>query len=238
MIVLICLNMFDFYYYSPRYPKVEGKLKIKEDSWVTSEEERVIKELQKSYSDQPVADEYRILFLGSSQTRGIGATKHEDVFVYQLEQKLNQNSRQQTFRCFNGAIPGSNARVQYELYMKEFIQLRPNMVAINLSNNDNDFDEREFVDYLEKIIRFNKEKDIKTVFILEPNSIEHRYFVPLHDVMKEIAFRNDIVIFDLHNFLRERYDSGFIWWDSVHMSSYGHKLSAEFLYEKLLGLTK
>ena len=48
--------------------------------------------------------------------------------------------------------------------------------------------------------------------------------------------RFGVPVLDLHGHLSapEVVDSGFLWWDYVHLSSYGHRRAAEWLAPQLL----
>jgi lysophospholipase L1-like esterase len=233
IVFLAVVNLFYFYIMAPRYPALEGRLKQKEEYWIDAEEKRIKEGVEKLYAPAD-PQKYRILFLGSSQTWGAGVAKDEDIFVSRLQRKFDQNPLMSgKVELINGAISGTNAKRLFAIYKSEFYKLNPDMVVINLSNNDNVYDEREFQRYLERFVKFDRKAGIKTVFVLEPNSIEHRYLLPMHGPMMDVAAENNVPVLDLNDYLRQRYDSGFIWWDSVHMTSYGHKLAAEFLYEEI-----
>ncbi|MBF0386093.1 MAG: hypothetical protein HQL27_09545 [Candidatus Omnitrophica bacterium] len=233
VIVLAIYHIYDYFYAAQRYPKMEGKLKQIEEAWVLNEEKR-IKDLLKTEEvlNKPLG-QYRILFLGSSQTWGAGALKDEDVFPARIERELNTPDDKLKYRCINAGISGLVAKSIYELYEKDFIKIMPDLAIINLSNNDNPYVDNEFVYYLEKFCLLNREKRIKTIFILEPNSLEHRFYLPLHDPMKAVAEKYGIPVLDLNKFLADNHEEGFQWWDSVHMSSFGHKLSAKYLTQEI-----
>ena len=54
--------------------------------------------------------------------------------------------------------------------------------------------------------------------------------------MSEVTDRGKVPIISLHSHLSNRdiYDSGIIWWDVVHMTSYGQQKAAEFIANGLL----
>jgi hypothetical protein len=53
--------------------------------------------------------------------------------------------------------------------------------------------------------------------------------------VRNVAGEFDAPVFDLYSYLNsdDVYDSGFLWWDSVHLSSYGQDLAAQWLALKL-----
>ena len=51
--------------------------------------------------------------------------------------------------------------------------------------------------------------------------------------MQTIAATNDVPVIPMHEYLGRNYTRGFLWWDHVHLTSYGHQLFAERLYQGL-----
>ncbi len=175
----------------------------------------------------------RILFLGSSQTWGEGATRVADGYVPQSERRLNTKAGpNERYECINAGIQGLKAEEAAELYKAEWLAFQADLVIVNLSNNDKV--PMAFEQGLTQLAELNKTRGIKTLFCLEPNSIEHApNGLPLHAVMRQVAEAHAIEVVDLHGYLAERYDNGFVWWDNVHPSSYGHGLIADFLCPKI-----
>jgi lysophospholipase L1-like esterase len=111
----------------------------------------------------------------------------------------------------------------------------PNLVVMNLSNNDavKKFDRR-----LVSLLKQNEKLGALSLFVLEGNSIEHTgEKMPLkHDMMARVAEKFDIPLLDLHGRLSDAdiYDTGFLWWDRAHMTSYGQSIAAEFIAQGAL----
>jgi len=181
------------------------------------------------YGTRPQPGTHRILFLGSSQTWGSGATREEECFVSVIQDRLDRRNGP-CFECINGGINGANSRALLELFMREWIKLEPETVVINLSHNDAISVPlaREFESCLERFVAINESKNIKTVFVLEANSIEATPGdLQLHPVMRTVGIRHGVPVVELHAFLKTKYDCGFLWWDSVHPTSFGHRLIAD-----------
>jgi lysophospholipase L1-like esterase len=53
--------------------------------------------------------------------------------------------------------------------------------------------------------------------------------------MRKVSETYKIPCIDLDDYLagKEIYDSGFLWWDYVHLTSYGHKTAAGFVAESI-----
>jgi hypothetical protein len=82
------------------------------------------------------------------------------------------------------------------------------------------------------------------VLVLEANSPEvaqdpippdeNAELLKRHGEMREIAKKHGLKVIDLHHYLSDPAvaDSGFIWWDFVHLTSYGQKLYAARLLKE------
>lgn len=139
------------------------------------------------------------------------------------------------YECINAAIIGQSSDILLECYEENWLKLAPKMVVIILSNNDV-FEDR-FESSLERFAALNREHNIKTVFVLEANCLEMRpNDLLMHPVMRKVAERNHIPIIDLHAYLKQNYDRGFLWWDFVHLTSFGHRLAADCLFDGLRGI--
>ena len=74
---------------------------------------------------------------------------------------------------------------------------------------------------------------------LEPNEYEDLDLLldlsENHDIMKKLAKQFDTPFIEPYEILRstEVIDSGFLWWDYVHMTSYGYSVLGEFIWKKL-----
>jgi lysophospholipase L1-like esterase len=50
--------------------------------------------------------------------------------------------------------------------------------------------------------------------------------------MREVAARHAIPVVEVHDALAAERDSGFLWWDRVHLTSYGQERLARHLFEQ------
>ena len=137
--------------------------------------------------------------------------------------------------CLNAGFSAQFASELYSIYTGELIKYQPDYIILNLSFNDVDTDEYEFRESLQNFIALNSENNIETIFSLEAASIETdtRKLQSKHMIMREIADENRVPVLDLHGHLAEYYDTGFLWWDAVHLTSYGHLLAGEFMAENV-----
>jgi lysophospholipase L1-like esterase len=101
------------------------------------------------------------------------------------------------------------------------------MLVVNMSNNDADM--KTFGSNLKEFVNING-AHVKTVFVLEANSPETGTNIEeKHIVMKQVAEELDVPIIDLHSYLSSQNNTGILWWDKVHLTAYGHFLSAQYL---------
>ncbi len=180
---------------------------------------------------------YRLLFIGTSQTIGAGGSELAKTFVVRnhfLVQKLLPKNI--GFESINMAISGSNSKELYEIYQKNYLALKPDLVIINLSNNDNNENfEISIINFLE----LNRQNKIKSVLLEEANSREtdqENDLLENHKVLRKLALKYNIPVLPLHDYLKSNdvFESGIQWWDFVHLTSYGQELVAKWLAPKLM----
>jgi len=242
-LVILSFFIFNIYYFylSPRYPKwgsftntMPREFNIAEGNyWKNASPDFICKNIIDKYMNENVKNVFRILFIGSSQTWGAGTSEESKTFVSAIEEKLNglpDNHIQ--YECINTGISGLDSSQLLDLYIKEWIKLAPKIAVINLSINDKDID--TFSANLDKFIQFNNSRGIKTILVLEANSIEH---VPgstaNHEVMRKVGEKNGVRIVDMHKYLKENYDQGILWWDVMHLTDFGQELIAGHLFQIL-----
>jgi lysophospholipase L1-like esterase len=179
----------------------------------------------------------RILVLGTSQTWGSGAARPEDVWVRRLEAALQREAAPgEGFQLIDGGLPGENAKELRKVYEKRWIQWQPELVLVDLGNNDRDA--AELARELERIASLSAERGIRLAFVPEPNCIESRGPGSLavlranHAAMRQVAGRLGIPVVEVHDALVAEADTGFLWWDRVHLTSYGQERLAALLFDQ------
>ena len=62
--------------------------------------------------------------------------------------------------------------------------------------------------------------------------------MPTHQIMRETAARFGIRTANLHKHLNsgERINSGFLWWDQVHLTSWGQSLLVDYILPNIHGM--
>lgn len=212
-----------------RYPRAKFDA---EAAWLTVEVNQITEEIRARYP-RAHPGVTRILVVGTSQTWGAGATRADEGFVSVLERRLEAERPGRDFECVNGGVSGLRAPRLLELFRQEWLALEPDLVVLNLSNNDKDA--AAFAQALHGFARLCAEHGIPALFALEANSSE---VVPgelvLHPTMRAVAAEHAIPVVDVHRELERSAGRGFLWWDFVHPTSFGHRLVAEALLPAVL----
>lgn len=234
LLLLILSPLFSFTYYGFLSDRpLFAKLYFKAVTWAygyrsnIETKEEVLSRLSRQVPTEDPSHPVRVLLIGSSQTWGAGASRAEKTFARRLEDRLNEKGSSKKYEVINTGISGEKSFGLYEFYTREWIAWRPHVAAIDLSNND--VDPERFAETLRKWARFNREKGIQTLFILEANAPEAiKEGLPAnHEKMREVAGEFKIPLVDLHGCLKQRYDEGILWWDFVHPTNLGHEWAAE-----------
>jgi lysophospholipase L1-like esterase len=232
----IILFSTDFLWLSNRYPvpgsRIEQLFNFERVGFKVNVEvgDAVIKRILETY--EQTHKKFRILFVGSSQTWGAGAAKVGDTMAEQVEKILNETHSRKV-EVINTGIIGGRSKDLFRIYEDGFISLRPDMVIINLANNDQD--KEAYRANLEKFVQLNKQKKIQTVFVLEPNYLDalNAQLVINHEVMRSVGKLHNIPVIDLHDYLTQHFDDGLMWWDYVHMTSFAQRVAAKVIVESL-----
>lgn len=212
-----------------RYPLADRQALVEEAKHLTDTTHYVRHIIEKEHSRSLSPGEERIVFLGTSQTWGVGATLRTETFVSRLESLLNQNRPpDRRLLALNGAVPGSISPFLAGHYRDFLAGYEHSWLMVNLGVNDND------TEILRENLRDTalaaRKNGVKPVFCMEALSIETRPDGPKRGfVVREVAEELGIPVFNLHEAVRNAQDDGLFWWDSVHPTSYGHRRIAEVL---------
>ena len=203
----------------------------------------VVARLRASYPRPKPDGVVRILALGGSQTWGMGARRSEETWFRRLEARLDADAPAGLrYEVISAGIPAYKVPWLYELYAGDWIGLEPDVLLLNVGHNDDDLEALEAS--LRAFAAFNRARGIRTVLVPEANSTDSRTAV--HElearqaVVRRVAAREGLPLVEMHEPLERRKDDGFLWWDRVHLTSFGQRLLAERLYEEratLLGPT-
>ena len=185
-------------------------------------------DIQSYLAENPFRHGTRILFLGTSQMWGSGAASPNERIAAKVSFLLNSGTSGRNIYVINASKRGSNSFDLSSSCKDHLYLFRPDLVILDLSNND---DARWFDKGLLSLLEWTRSIHSKTLFVLEPNSPEVDKIRDKHAIMRNISREYHVPLLDLNGYLASDtvYDSGFLWWDLVHLSSYGQELAAEFI---------
>ncbi len=213
--------------------KTQTILNAEKGYWFRVDARSIAEKVRKGLVDAGFKNDIKILFIGSSQTWGAGARNEKETFVKRIERRLNSAAiLNRHFACINAGVSAEESSSLLERYTQEQLVLEPQIVVIVLSNNDKD--PVQFADNLRRFADLNISKGIKTIFVLEANALEDNpRLLMLHKVMMEVGNEKGVPVLDLHSYLLQNYDKGLLWWDVVHLSSFGQKLASDYIFEEI-----
>lgn len=222
-----------------RYPALDRALLASEEQWKIATAEEVRAEMRRRLGGGH--ESTRILFLGTSQTWGAGAAKRGQTFVEVVQRKLAETDRLAGFECLNGGISAVDSSYLADVLESEWVRLGAKAVVIDLGNNDSD--PERLGRNLVRMIRLARANGAEPLIVLEPNSAEDPgadldALSLRHAAMRQAAATEAAVVIDMHDHLARNEDRGFLWWDSVHLTSFGQRLFAERLLPELTALLR
>ena len=185
-------------------------------------------DIQSYLAENPFRQGTRILFLGTSQMWGSGAASPKERIASKVSSLLNTGASGRNIYVINASKRGSNSFELLSSCKDHLYLFRPDLIILDLSNND---DARSFDKGLRSLLEWTASIHSKTLFILEANSPEVDKIRDRHAIMRNISTQYHVPLLDLNGYLTSDgvYDSGFLWWDLVHLTSYGQELAAEFI---------
>lgn len=224
-----------------RYPAADAALRAGEHAWRLGQADEIRAEVRRQCPGPPPGGTARVLFLGSSQTWGAGAAHVSDTIPATLQRLLDAQVGAGRYQVVNGAICSVDSAFLRGLYEREWAALKAELVVVNLSNNDTE--PGPFGDNLRRIAQIARDAGSRALFVLEANSGELRPAVledlaRRHVAMRVAAEAEGVPVVDMHAHLLELQDRGFLFWDLVHMTSFGQRLAAERLLPEVLRLVE
>ena len=182
--------------------------------------------------DSEIKTKNHIVLLGSSQTWGAGALTEDFRLDRILEKEMNSKNKTTNYKVLNLAVSGNRVNQMVDSFY--WLQkINPKTVVINLGNNDTDPD---FIrQNLLRLVSISRQKNFKLLFLTEANyfldPIPH--LVLTHRAIRDVAIENDIKLIDAHKLLEKKYLAGYLWWDSVHLTSAGQKILADAIVSEI-----
>ncbi len=213
----------------PGYPVVARQARQNEAQKLADNTDYARQAIEKEHSRHLNPGEERIVFLGTSQTWGSGATVRAESFVCRLESMLNRSRPpERRLLALNGAVSGSKSSLLAEEYRNYYSGFEHALLVVNLRLNDTDPDVMR--ESLRDIANTARGNGVKPIFCIEALSVENISAGPdMGTVVEETAREMGMPVFNLHEAVRSIQDDGLFWWDIVHPTSYGHRRIAEVL---------
>ena len=234
---LVTFILFMAFVLAERYPTSDGAVKGAAAEWLEEVLDLRNREMRAKYPKVASGNILRVVFLGTSQTEGIGARTRAEGFVSRLEKALNETPQLGSrVECINCAVSGARLRDLLPVYEQDWIELNPVLTVVNLCCNDRMDDRGSYASQLTRLVQLNIEVGIKTLLVLEPTSPEvwPDGFPVTLPAMRRVAEEQNVPLADAHGCMKARQDDGFLFWDLVHPTSYGHGLLAECLLPAIL----
>jgi lysophospholipase L1-like esterase len=182
----------------------------------------------------------RVAFLGTSQTYGEGAETGATTFVARCHSLVAGRLENDLLETYNFSVEGSNSNQLLKEYLESWRFVRSDLLIVNLSNNDSDAASLSV--NLRTLVNDVRSMHAQIVFVLEPNSIEGNlvHLKSNHAAIRKLGEELGVPVWDLHGYLSSEavYDSGMLWWDSVHLTNYGQSLTARWLADQIKPLLK
>ncbi len=230
---LLVLLPFTFFVLARRYPSFLEGMPFPSLARFGKYAQQRFREIDGNCAEPSDPSVRKVFVTGSSQTFGMGARIRAEGCVPALERLLNgEGDGRSRYKCVNGAVQGTHANFIALLFEEHAAPCKPAIAVVNLGYNDScektPLD--EYGGYLARIAKTAKAANIKLILVQEPrNDEDSTNLLPVYDVMARVAAEEGVPLVNASAFFQSHFDDGFIWWDRVHPTSYGHQLLAECL---------
>jgi len=220
-----------FFYLSSKYPVSPHEI-----DWhgktVNYDSEKVV--CEKVKTKYPIEDRRPyIIFIGSSQTWGAGASSPENAYPAIVEKKLRSHFRDTSITVINTGICGLTSKELYQFYEEQWCLHHPVLTVIDLSAND--VDTVAFRQYIRRFLEFNESNRIKTLLIAEPTLPDETSSIRLkHNIMKSEGDRFNVKTVDMETYMNAYSETGFLCWDMVHFTDYGYGIFANGIAPEII----
>ena len=217
------------------YPDRNEQLLRRQEAYADAGTERMIARIEAAYAREPAPGVERILLLGSSQARGSGAAEAGDTLARQTERLLNEGEDPPRFECLNVAVRAYDLARMRADFDERWSRWGARLAVLNAGYNDRKTRTEPWASELRALIASAEAAGVQLVIVPEASAPE----VPapnlqrIHAATRRIARQQGVPVIEMHDHLVERADDGFLWWDWVHLTSYGQRLYAGHLVREL-----
>ena len=219
------------------YPRTPGLARAEAD-YLSGHVERRLEDIRQDGEDCAEQGRDMILFIGSSQTYGSGAHEKSETFVSRIQQRFDERAGGKSrYECINAGLLGSTIDYLVQLYEQKWIEMGPKAVVVILGCNDMGMAdlEHQYPANLKKLVALNKQRGIRTLFVLEALSWERQsdHELTTHTLMRIAGYEEGVPVIDVHGRLLRSMRKGYLWWDFVHPTSFGHRLIGDMIFDEL-----
>jgi lysophospholipase L1-like esterase len=174
----------------------------------------------------------KIMFIGTSQTWGAGASSPQKTMPALIDKYLRDEFPIDSFTIINTGIPESEAPALWDLYKKQWSKHRPQLVVINLSTND--YDTTAFRSAIRSFLAYNYKHQINTLLIEEPNDVVTERLAYNHQIVRTEAMKYEVKCLSVQQQIDSAGAGGFLWWDYVHFTDFGYEVLAGLVYPSII----
>ncbi|MEC7277666.1 MAG: SGNH/GDSL hydrolase family protein [Bdellovibrionota bacterium] len=176
-------------------------------------------------------ESFKILFLGSSQMLGSGASILPKTSFSRIINSFNEGGIKT--EGLNYSLSGEDVKGWFRYYRKFNFNIPPDLVILNIGYNGN---ADSILRYLPRLLNINDTYGIETLIFLEPNNSERgNEILSNTQAVKSIASSYNITVINSDDYIRKREQKEFsvFWWDDVHLTDYGQQVYAEFMTREI-----
>jgi lysophospholipase L1-like esterase len=178
-------------------------------------------------SSSPSPGKPVLLWLGGSQAWGAGASQDEKSLFGHIKAKVCGYS----LECVNGAISGATLEDQLEVL--RLVSTRRVVKVVVITAAVNDSNNPEFPAKLALVADAVEQRGAKLLLVPEPTEGRYPTVTARQDEIKKFATEKSIPFVDLPEVMERAADSGFLWWDFVHLSDGGAAVAAQAMVPAL-----
>lgn len=219
VLTFLCLVLYGSYilYFQKIYPASSNKTIAGQNELIKNEKKR-INNLGKNAMGA-------ILFIGSSQTFGEGASQTTKRWTDLYCKRMNESL------CLNLGIRSAVSATFVDI-SSQILKLRPRQIFFILSSNDQDIVKHK--NNVKLLFTKWKKNKIDVIVIPEPDFGSLTERSPLQYNVANLAIHNGFKLIEIIEEFRKKNDSGWLWWDKNHLTDYGHQVFSNYLIKKLL----
>jgi hypothetical protein len=212
------------------YPSLEGA-GVRPVREGLARKEEAAAEIRARHGASPEPGVTRVLFLGTSQTRGPGVPP-DMTFLRRVERALNGRGTGR-YECVNGSLLGGRPEEIVEIYGREWKDLNPRLVVVNLSPRGDD--PGPFRGKLAELLELNRALSVRTLLVVEARSAPRPRW---SEAVRGLSAEYGVPWVDMPARLAPFEERGFLWYDRTHFTPFAHELAAEALVEPVLSAAR